>query len=62
MLSVNDIVAAIQIIDVCAERGAFKSTEFTVVGALRKKFTKFVDEYNKENQANTEEITEQTEE
>ena len=62
MLSVNDIAAAIQVIDVCAERGAFKSTEFTAVGALREKLTKFVEEYNKENQANTEETTEQTQE
>ena len=62
MLSVNDIVAAIQVIDVCAERGAFKSTEFTTVGTLREKFAKFVEEYNQENQTNTEETTEQTEE
>lgn len=38
-ITVSDIQLALQILDVCASRGAFKSSEFTVVGNLIDKFT-----------------------
>ncbi|MFA7407638.1 MAG: hypothetical protein WCY93_07350 [Anaerolineaceae bacterium] len=37
-ITVQDINAAIQIIDVCSTRGAFKGEELAEVGTLRNKF------------------------
>ena len=41
-LTVNYIVAAMQIIDVVTSRGAFRGDELSQVGALRDKFAAFV--------------------
>lgn len=41
-LTVNDIAAAMQIIDVVTSRGAFRGDELSQVGALRDKFAAFV--------------------
>lgn len=41
-LTVNDIAAAVQIIDVVTSRGAFRGDELSQVGALRDKFAAFV--------------------
>lgn len=41
-LSVSDIKAVLHVIDVCAKRGAFEASEFTVVGALRSKFATII--------------------
>jgi len=42
-LSLNDIAAAVQIIDVVTKRGAFEGTELEAVGVLRNRFSKFVE-------------------
>jgi len=42
-LSLNDIAAAVQIIDVVTKRGAFEGTELEAVGMLRNRFAKFVE-------------------
>jgi hypothetical protein len=41
-ISLNDFVMAVNIIDVCSQRGAFKGDELAVVGQLREKFAAFV--------------------
>jgi hypothetical protein len=41
-LNINDIAAAIQIIDVVTSRGAFRGDELSQVGALRDKYAAFV--------------------
>jgi len=48
-ISLNDIVKCINIIDVSCNRGAIKGTELTVVGALRDKFSLFVDQTKADN-------------
>ena len=42
-LSLNDIAAAVQIIDVVTKRGAFEGSELEAVGLLRNRFAKFVE-------------------
>lgn len=42
-LSLNDIAAVVQIIDVVTKRGAFEGTELEAVGILRNRFSKFVE-------------------
>ena len=42
-LSLNDIAAAVQIIDIVTKRGAFEGTELEAVGMLRNRFAKFVE-------------------
>lgn len=44
-LTVNDIAAALKIIDVVATRGAFTGKELSQVGAIRDRFAQFVAEY-----------------
>jgi len=41
-LTVNDIAAALQVIDIVTSRGAFRGEELSQVGALRDKFSAFV--------------------
>lgn len=41
-LTVNDIAAALQLIDITAARGAFRGEELSQVGALRDRFAAFV--------------------
>lgn len=41
-LGLNDLTAAIQIIDVCAKRGAFEGAELESVGAVRGRLAAFV--------------------
>lgn len=42
VITINDIRNAVEIFDVCAERGAFRGPELQGVGALRTKFASFV--------------------
>ena len=42
-LGLNDIAAAVQIIDVVTKRGAFEGGELEAVGVLRNRFAKFVE-------------------
>jgi hypothetical protein len=44
-LTVNDIAAALKIIDVVTTRGAFAGEELSQVGALRDRLAQFVAEY-----------------
>ena len=41
-LTINDIAAAVQLIDVVTSRGAFRGDELSQVGALRDKYAAFV--------------------
>jgi len=41
-LTLNDFTLVVNIIDVCAERGAFKGNEIAGVGQLREKLVAFV--------------------
>lgn len=41
-LSLNDLAAAVQIIDICTKRGAFEGTELEVVGGVRGRLTAFL--------------------
>jgi hypothetical protein len=41
-ISLNDLAAAVQIIDVCSKRGAFEGTELESVGAVRGRIAAFV--------------------
>ena len=42
-INVGDISAAVRIIDVASERGAFKGAELSSVGSIRDRFAAFVD-------------------
>jgi hypothetical protein len=41
-LTINDIAAALQVIDIVTTRGAFRGEELSQVGMLRDKFAAFV--------------------
>jgi len=41
-LTINDIAAALQVIDIVTSRGAFRGDELSQVGALRDKLAAFV--------------------
>ncbi len=41
-LTINDIAATVQLIDIVTSRGAFRGDELTQVGALRDRFAAFV--------------------
>ena len=41
-LGVQDLAAAVQIIDICSKRGAFEGTELESVGALRSRLVSFL--------------------
>jgi len=41
-LNINDIAAAVQLIDIVSNRGAFRGDELSQVGALRDKYAAFV--------------------
>lgn len=42
-ISINDINLALQVIDVCSERGAFKGGELKDIGILRNKLYNFIE-------------------
>ncbi len=57
-LNINDIAAAVQIIDVVTARGAIRGEELSQVGTLRDKFAAFVRAAQEQAAANEkEEIT-----
>lgn len=41
-LSINDIGAMVQMIDVCSKRGAFEGAELKTVGTLRERIVAFL--------------------
>lgn len=41
-LQVKDLIEVVKVIDICAERGAFKGHELEFVGSLRGRFTKHI--------------------
>lgn len=53
-LSLNDFAAVVNMIDVCAERGAFKGNELIVVGQLRERFAEFVKSKQEQEETKTE--------
>ena len=61
-LSIQDIVAAVQVIDISAKRGTFEGTELSQVGMLRDRLAVFLKSQQpaEEEQAAAEEATEET--
>ena len=51
-LNINDIAAAVQIIDVVTARGAIRGEELSQVGGLRDKFAAFVRAAQEQQAAN----------
>lgn len=49
-LTIQDIVNAVSIIDMCVKRGAIEGSELTAVGAVRDKFVAFVNANTKKNE------------
>ena len=47
-LSVQDIAAAIQVIDIASQRGTWKGDELSKVGNLRDKYANFLEQVTKE--------------
>ena len=41
-LSLNDLAAVVQMIDVCSKRGAFEGTELSAIGTLRTRYVDFL--------------------
>ena len=41
-IDINDLVAVVQLIDVCSTRGAFRGEELATVGAMRTKFAEII--------------------
>lgn len=62
-LTVNDIAAALKIIDVVTTRGAFAGEELSQVGALRDRLAQFVAEYQEsvKESADTESVVDNQE-
>lgn len=50
-LTIQDIAAAAQLIDIATQRGAFKANEASVVGEVFGKLSSFIDEANQQNAA-----------
>lgn len=60
-LSIQDIVAAVQVIDISAKRGTFEGTELSQVGMLRDRLAVFLkSQQPAEEEAAAEEATEET--
>ena len=51
-IDLNDFVTAVNIIDICTERGAFKGNELLIVGQLREKFSTFVKDNAQQKEEN----------
>jgi hypothetical protein len=51
-LNINDVAAAVQIIDVVTARGAIRGEELSQVGGLRDKFAAFVRAAQEQQAAN----------
>jgi hypothetical protein len=49
-LSLNDIVGAARIIDICAKRGAFEGSELEAVGQVRRRLVEFVKSHSPETE------------
>ena len=41
-IDINDLVAVVQLIDVCSTRGAFRGEELAMIGGLRTKLAEIV--------------------
>lgn len=61
-ISLADIAAALQIIDVAAKRGAFEGSELTQVGSVRDRLAAFVIAQSPKEEEAVEESTEKEEE
>ena len=61
-ISLADIAAALQIIDVAAKRGAFEGSELTQVGTVRDRLAAFVIAQSPKEEETVEEATEEEEE
>lgn len=57
-ITLQDMVTMVNIIDVSAERGAYKGNELSVVGQLREKLAAFVKLHQPEAEAAAEETDE----
>lgn len=50
-LTIQDLAALKSIVDISAQRGAFKPNEMAAVGTVYNKLTAFLEAVNKQNQA-----------
>lgn len=50
-LSLADLAAVVQIIDITTKRGAFEGPELETIGAVRNRFAAFVDAQQKVNES-----------
>ena len=41
-IDINDLIAVVQLIDVCSTRGAFRGEELAMIGGLRTKLAEIV--------------------
>ena len=51
-LTINDIAAAVQIIDIVTARGAFRGDELSQVGTIRDKYAAFIAAAQEQQAAN----------
>jgi len=56
-ISLQDVAAAVRIIDVASERGTFKGAELSSVGQIRDRFQAFVDFHAPKEDESTDEAT-----
>lgn len=58
VINVQDLAECVNMIDLCSERGAFKGTELSAVGALRQRLVVFLNAYSEEVEEETGEADE----
>ena len=51
-LCMGDIVGCLDVINLCAKRGAFEASEFEVISILRKRLLAYLEKYNEEIEEN----------
>ena len=44
IISINDLISVVSLIDIVSSRGAFKGQELTTIGTLRDKLALFIEE------------------
>lgn len=59
-LSIGDLNAVVQLIDICARRGAFDGKELQSVGSLRARFAAFIQSNTPEEEEQENEVSEAT--
>lgn len=58
-LSIQDLAATVQIIDLCSKRGAFEGAELESVGQVRSRYVAFIEANTEQEEPTEEESTEE---